>query len=77
MVPRRRPVFREEVKKFQRIVTVNKEYTSSISIKSLATVVADLQYILKGIQGEDTDEAFCSVNKLVELTVIYFQQKIL
>ena len=49
MVPRRRPIFREEVKKFQRIVTVNKEYTSSISIKPLATVTAQ-QCTLKGIQ---------------------------
>ena len=39
----------------------------STRIKFLAIAVADLQYILKGIQGEDKDEAFYSVNKLVEL----------
>ena len=61
MVPRRRPIFREEVKKFQRIVTVNKEYTSSISIKPLATVTAQ-QGTLKGIQDGGKQKIFCALD---------------
>ena len=39
-----------------------------IWIESLVTVVVDLQYTQKRIQGEDQDEAFCDLVKLVELT---------
>ena len=38
--------------------------SSSIRIKSLVTAVADLQYNLKGIQGEDHNEVFCTLEKL-------------
>lgn len=39
-------------------------------MKSLATVVADLQNILKGIQ-EDQDKALRALGKLAELAPIY------
>ena len=61
MVLRRRPVFREEVKKFQMIVTINKEYNSSISIKPLATVIAQ-QCTLKGIQDGGKQKIFCALD---------------
>ena len=35
----------------------------------LATAVADLQYTLKGIQGEDQDEVLCALGKLAELAI--------
>ena len=41
--------------------------TSSTRIKSLASAVTDLQSTLKGIQGEDKDEALCAPGKLVKL----------
>lgn len=37
--------------------------------KSLATAVIGLQYTLKEVQGEDQDEAFCALGKLVELVL--------
>ena len=54
--------------------------SSSTRIKSLATVVTDLQYILKGIQREGQDEALFALGKPAELThqmVMYFKEKIL
>ena len=41
--------------------------TSSTRIKSPAIAVADLQSTLKGIQGEDKDEALCAQGKLAKL----------
>lgn len=38
-------------------------------IKPLATTVDDLQYTLKGIQGEDQDEALRALGKLIELVL--------
>ena len=35
-------------------------------IKSLATIVSDLQFTLRGIQGEAQDEALCVLGKLAE-----------
>ena len=43
--------------------------SSSIRTKLLATAVADLQYTLKGIQGEDQDEVLCALGKLAELAI--------
>ena len=52
--------------------------SSSMRIKSLATVVADLQYTLKGIQGKDQDEVLGALRKMTELTlreILYLLEK--
>ena len=48
--------------------------------KSLAAAFADLQHILKGVQGRDQEEALCALGKTGRLglhIVRYFQEKIL
>ena len=44
---------------------------SSISTKSLATAVPDLQSTLKGSHGKGQDQVLCDVGKLAELTLGY------
>ena len=39
-------------------------------VKSLTTEVADLQYNLDSVQGEDQDVGLCALGKLLELAVI-------
>ena len=44
---------------------------SSISTKSLATAVPDLQSTLKGSHGKGQDQVVCALGKLAELTLGY------
>ena len=52
---------------------------TSTKIKSLAAIIADLYYTLKGTQGKDQDEAFLlwKTDRTGLQIVIYFQEKIL
>ena len=42
--------------------------SSCTRVRSLATAVSDLRYTLKITQGEDQDDALCTLGKLAEET---------